>query len=53
MPYIYIYILIGNISGANQPIRGNYVNFNLGHRINILGESTGGVGGGICKNVIT
>ena len=46
MPYIYIYILIGNISGANQPIRGNYANFDLGHRINIQGEGAEGGGGG-------
>jgi len=27
----------GNISGANQPLRANHANFNLGHRINIQG----------------
>ena len=44
---------VGNISGANQPLRANYANFNLGRRINIQGEGRKGVGGGICKSVIT
>ena len=42
-----------NISGANQPFRANYENFNLGHQINIQGERCRGMGGGICKSVIT
>ena len=29
------YNYLGNISGANQPLRANRVNFNLSHRINI------------------
>ena len=31
----------GNISGANQPIRANRANFNLGHWINIQGGVQG------------
>jgi len=46
-------ISIGNISYAKQHIHGNYANFNQGHRINIQEEGAGGVGGGICKSVIT
>ena len=46
-------MLNGDILGANQPLRANYGNFNLGHRINIQGEGRRGVGGGICKSVIT
>ena len=42
----------GNISGANQPLRANCANFNLGRQINIQGGRVG-VGGGICKSVIT
>ena len=34
-------LFIGNISGANQSLRANRVNFNLGHRINIQGEARG------------
>ena len=45
--------LKGNISGANQPLRANYENFNLGHQINIQGEGRREVGGRICKSVIT
>ena len=30
-------IYVGNISGANQPLRANYGNFNLDHQINIQG----------------
>ena len=33
-----LHVEIGNISGANQPLRANYANFNLGHQINIQGE---------------
>jgi len=29
----------GNISGANQPLRANYKNFNLGHQINISADT--------------
>ena len=43
----------GNISGANQPLRANYGNFNLSHQINIQGEGRREVGRGICKSVIT
>ena len=32
MKYFY-----GNVSGANQPLRANYGNFNLSHWINIQG----------------
>ena len=42
-----------NISCTNQHIRENYTNSNLGHQINIQGEGARGVGGGICKSVIT
>ena len=28
---------IGNVSGANQPLRASYENFNLSHWINIQG----------------
>ena len=30
-------LLEQNISGANQPLRANYENFNLDHQINIQG----------------
>ena len=43
----------GNILGANQYLRVNHGNFNLGYRINIQGKGRRGVGGGICKSVIT
>jgi len=33
-----------NISDANQPLRANYRNFNLDHRINIQGEGRREVG---------
>ena len=46
------HIIKGNISGANQPLRANRANFNLGHLIHIQGGCAGGVGGGICKSVI-
>ena len=29
--------LFGNVFGTNQPLRKNYENFNLNHRINIQG----------------
>jgi len=45
--------LDGNISGANQSLRANNKNFNLGHQINIQGEGRREVGGGICKTVMT
>jgi len=35
MPYMAV--LIGNILGANQPLRVNCANFNPGHQINIQG----------------
>ena len=41
--YLYIYIY-GNISGANQPLRVNYGNLNLGHQINIQEEGCRDVG---------
>jgi len=31
----------GNILGANQPLRANRANFNLGHQINIQGDEQG------------
>ena len=34
---MYIRFSKGNISSVKQPIRENYVNFNLGYRINIQG----------------
>jgi len=34
--------LKGNILGANQHLRANYENFNLGHQINIQGEGRRG-----------
>ena len=43
----------GNVSGANQPLRANYGNFNLVHQINIQGEGAQRAGRGICKSVIT
>ena len=43
----------GNISGANQPLRANYGNFNLSHQINIQGEGRREVERWICKSVIT
>ena len=46
-------ILVGNISGANQPLRANYENFNLGHQINIQEEGRREVGGEICESLIT
>jgi len=42
--------IIGNISGANQPLRANYENSNLCHRINIQGRGAGEVEGRICKS---
>ena len=39
-------MVIGNIPGANQPLRANYGNFNLSHQINIHGERRKEVGGG-------
>ena len=44
-----VLFLIGNILGANQPLRVNYGNFNLGHRINIQRKGRRGVGGGFAK----
>ena len=35
--YRYHALQEGNISGANQPLRTNYRNFNLDHQINIQG----------------
>jgi len=39
----------GNISGANQPLRANRANFNLGHQINIQGDEQGKWEGGFAK----
>ena len=50
---IFVLQLHGNISGANQPLRANYENFNLDPQINIQVEGRREVGGGICKSVIT
>jgi len=46
---IHTHLLHGNILGANQSLRANYENFNLGHRINIQGEGCREVGGGFAK----
>ena len=35
LSFVLIYILTGNILGANQLLRANHANFNLGNRINI------------------
>ena len=40
---------VGNISGANYPLRGNYANFNLNHQINIQGGAQGEWEGGFAK----
>ena len=38
---------------CKPPSYTNYENSNLGHQINIQGERCRGMGGGICKSVIT
>ena len=44
-----IHIVKGNLSGANHRLRANYVNFNLGHRINIQGDEQGEWEGGFAE----
>ena len=34
-------LFIGNISGANQPLRANRANFNMGHWIHIQEDAQG------------
>ena len=49
---IVYYFLVWNISGVKSTSPCNRANSNLDHRIDIQGGAEG-VGGGICKNVIT
>ena len=41
MHALLVAFIYGNVLGANQSLRANYENFNLGHQINIQGGAQG------------